>query len=151
MKKINPQEVINQVKQNSSQTNLTKSQERTLKKTDLPIHWTAELFKKFQARYGHKWVSAMDGIEKVAVKEWSEQLAGITGEQIAFGLDNWNEDWPPSSVEFKKCCLDKLGKDEESTRQTNTFIALPPAVRLEENKDMVNEARNEIKKKLGIS
>jgi len=108
MKKISdlaPQE------QNELLTNSTNSQQKTLPKTGLPIHWTSELFKKWQGRYGHKWTSAIEGIEKIAVTEWSEELAGVTGEQISYGLKEWKEDWPPSAPEFRKCCLNQSKGD----------------------------------------
>lgn len=76
-----------------------------MKKTGLPKHWISALFKKWQARYGHKWVSAIDGIEELAVNEWAQVLEGITGEQIAYGLELWEESWPPSAPEFKAACL----------------------------------------------
>lgn len=69
--------------------------------------WVTALFKKLQARYGHKWSTAIEGIEKVAVTEWAEGLAGLSGEQIKTGLDTWDNDWPPSMPEFKNACLKK--------------------------------------------
>lgn len=83
---------------------------------DLPKHWIAEIFKKFQARYLHKWTSAIDGLEDYAVKEWSEKLGGITGEQIKRGLESWSEDWPPSADEFRKCCIDYCQSWEHGTK-----------------------------------
>lgn len=62
------------------------------------------IFEKFQARYTHKWTAAIEGIEEIAINEWSEQLSGLSGEDIKYGLDNWKEDWPPSAPEFKKAC-----------------------------------------------
>ncbi len=52
----------------------------------------------------HKWTSAIEGIEDTAVNEWSQALAGISGEQIKVGLDNLSEDWPPSAIAFKALC-----------------------------------------------
>ena len=66
--------------------------------------WIAGLFKKFQARYGHKWTSAIDGIERVAVNEWCEGLAGFSADEISNGLEVWDSDWPPSLPEFKMAC-----------------------------------------------
>jgi len=43
----------------------------------------------------------------MAVEEWSQGMAGISGEQIKRGLDEWNEDWPPSLPEFVDTCLGK--------------------------------------------
>lgn len=75
------------------------------------------MFLKFQARYPHKWSSGIEGIEETAIKEWSEQLAGLTGEQIKHGLDSWLEDWPPSAPEFKKVCM---GDDSQKGLSHNT-------------------------------
>lgn len=99
--------------QNGLQTNATKSQGETSSKTDLPIHWISALFKRFQARYGHKWVSAMDGIEEFAIKEWARGLGGLNGEQISKGLDLWIEDWPPTLPEFRKLCEGRAEKLNE--------------------------------------
>lgn len=82
-------------------------QQKTSEKTALPKSWISALFLRFQGRYGFKWLGGIEGIENEAVTEWSEQLAGLTGEQIKKGLTDWNGDWPPSSEEFKKCCLGK--------------------------------------------
>ncbi len=71
----------------------------------MPISWVSALFKKFQMRYGHRWVSAIEGIEEETAIEWQEGLRGITGEQIKHGLNSWDGDWPPSREEFKKACL----------------------------------------------
>ena len=82
----------------------TKSLAPTLKKTGLPIISTVSLIRKLQARYGHKWLSAIEGIEEAVVSEWSQGLSGLTDEQINLGLETWNGDWPPSLPEFKKAC-----------------------------------------------
>lgn len=86
-------------------TKSTRSQSETLSKTGLPNTWVAAIFDRLQARYGHKWVSAVDGIEETAIREWSMRLAGLTGRQIKRGLDSWSSDWPPSSEEFRGACL----------------------------------------------
>ena len=88
-------------------TNSEKSQSETLNKTGIPISWVSALFAKFQVRYGHKWVSVIEGIEETAVTEWSQGLAGLTGEQIKFGLDNLTDDWPPSLPTFRNACTGK--------------------------------------------
>lgn len=85
--------------------NLIGSQEKISNKTDLSITWTLAIFKKFSARYIHKWDSAIEGREKEIATEWSSYLSGLTGEDIKRGLENWAEDWPPSCVEFKKACM----------------------------------------------
>jgi hypothetical protein len=79
----------------------------------LPKSWVSGIFRKFQARYTHKWVSAMDGIEEIAVDEWAIGLAGLTSEQIADGLARWQEPWPPSLPEFRHACINKKPKINE--------------------------------------
>ena len=71
----------------------------------MPAHWVAALFAKFQALYGHRWTSAIDGIEEQAVAAWGETLSGITGEQIKAGLDALADEWPPSAPQFRLHCL----------------------------------------------
>ena len=70
----------------------------------MPIQWTAAIFKRLQARYGSKWIAAIEGIEEECIEEWSNDLSGVTPAQIKGGLERWSEDWPPSSPEFAKCC-----------------------------------------------
>jgi len=119
---------------------------------DLPAHWITELFKKWQGRYGNKWLSAIEGIEKIAVAEWSEQLAGLTGEQIKHGLDSWTEDWPPSAPEFKKICL---GHDEQKGLSHNTaayreFKRNNRLLEKQPDPEIAKSALDEMKEKLGI-
>lgn len=102
--KINPTGALTAA-QNDMPTCSTRSRSVTSRNAEaLPKHWISALFRKFQARYGHKWVSAMEGIEEAAVAEWAEVLAGLSGEQIAKGLATWREDWPPSAPEFERAC-----------------------------------------------
>ena len=93
--------------QNDLQTNSMTSPKKTSRKTDLPKHWTSEIFKCFQVRYGVKWTCNFEGVEAMAVAEWAKGLAGLTGEQIAHGLDAWQGAWPPSLPEFRQACLGK--------------------------------------------
>ena len=64
------------------------------------------LFSKFQVRYGHKWTSALPTPEliRLGTSEWAKELSGVTVEQVKNGLDNWDNEWPPSCVEFRKVC-----------------------------------------------
>lgn len=134
---------ILEVGQKSFQTNLTKSQESQSKKTGLPNEWVSALFKRFQARYGHKFQSAMEGIEEMAVKEWSIGLSGLTGAQIKKGLDAWKEPWPPSLPEFIEACLDEQSKHPMYIESRK---ALPPPLCKKE----IADAQREKLRKLGI-
>ena len=87
------------------------SRSQTSKKTGskksepMPAHWVAALFARFQALYGHRWTSAIDGIEQQAVEAWGDALAGLTGEQIRAGVDTLADEWPPSAPRFRLHCL----------------------------------------------
>ena len=81
-----------------------------LPKKPMSKKWTAALFKKLQARYGHKWVAAIDGIECLVVAEWSDGLAGFTADEISTGLATWNDPWPPSLPEFKIACRSSVNR-----------------------------------------
>ena len=63
-----------------------------------------------QVIYGHKWLSIIDSDEllSLAVEEWSERLAGLTGEQIKQGIANLTGEWPPTSIEFRSICVGSL-------------------------------------------
>lgn len=115
-----------------------------MKKTGLPSHWITELFKKFQARYGHKWTSAIEGIEETAVKEWSEGLAGLTGDQIKYGLDHWSEGWPPSMTEFVDCCKD-TGDWRHNTAAYKLFDRSKALPLKKAQESVVNESREKLK------
>lgn len=110
MQKLN---TIIEAARNGLATSSTESGKPALSANGLPEHWVSAIFKKFQARYLHKWTSAIDGIELVAVREWSKELAGMTGNEIQRGLDEWKGDWPPTSLEFAAACRgNKLGLNE---------------------------------------
>lgn len=73
----------------------------------------AAIFAKFSRRYLHKWDSAIEGRAAEIAAEWSERLHGLTADQIGRGLQEWTEDWPPSSEEFRKACLGRSEKANE--------------------------------------
>ena len=88
-------------------TSSMRSQNETSTKTGLPLTWIAALFKKFQVIYLHKWTSAIEGIEDLAVTEWSQGLAGLSGEQIKLGIDSLSDGWPPPVIAFRALCEGK--------------------------------------------
>lgn len=55
--------------------------------------------------------------------EWRLELAGLTPEQIAHGLEVWDDDWPPSSPEFRKAC-----KGEPPLHRTGAHKFFPPSL-----------------------
>jgi hypothetical protein len=52
----------------------------------------------------------MEGLEEIAVNEWAQGLAGLTGDQIKNGLDSWKGEWPPSLPEFRSACIPVVEK-----------------------------------------
>ena len=93
-----------------------KSPNETSNKTAIPTSWVSALFKHFQVIYGHKFTTIIDGLENLAVQEWSKSLEGLTGEQIKSGLRmcgtrkiaNGADDWPPTPAEFRSLCIPEV-------------------------------------------
>jgi hypothetical protein len=121
-----------------------------LKKTAIPTHWISALFKKFQARYGSKWVSAIDGIEELAVTEWAEALSGLTGGDIKRGLDAWDGEWPPSAMEFLRACKPKNDWRLQAGAMRESMKALPePKERRDRRRKRGKKAIEELKQAMG--
>ena len=58
-----------------------------------------------QARYLHRWTSAIDEIETEVIAEWAREITGLSAEQIRKGLDSLPAEWPPTAGEFRNLCL----------------------------------------------
>lgn len=132
--------------QNGLATNSMRLQDATLKKTGLPTSWVSALFKRFQARYGQKFTSSIEGIEELAADEWSEGLAGLIGAQIKKGLVSWAGDWPPSLPEFKAACLGADDWEHKGDAYKPFQKALPAPLCKKE----IAQAEREKLRKLGI-
>jgi len=77
------------------------------------------IFKKFQVRYLHKWTSAIDEVEDIAVNEWAIELGGLNPEQIQRGLDSLPEGWPPTAGEFKNLCVEQPDRRLDASHREN--------------------------------
>jgi len=59
--------------------------------------------------YGHRWVSSYGADpQKGAGQTWAKGLAGLTGHQLAAGIESCitsAESWPPTLPEFRALCL----------------------------------------------
>lgn len=114
--------------QNALATPSTTSRDKMPPPTGFPLTWVSALFKRFQAIYGQKFTSKIDGIEKLAVHEWSVGLAGLTSSQVKTGLEKCltrklepgEQDWPPTPAEFRAMCL-----PEKVWHYHRSYIALP--------------------------
>lgn len=92
-----------------------------------PPAWLRRLWERMIAAYPHRWAPTMGespqhpatlpdgsphpyaGQLTVAGDTWARGLAGMTGEQMARGLEscvNSGKEWPPSLTEFKMRALD---------------------------------------------
>jgi len=95
---------------------------------EFPTTWVSALFKRFQAIYGQRFTSRIDGIEAAAVREWAGALHGLNGDQIQAGLlkcatrklEPGQEDWPPTPAEFRALCL-----PEKRDPIHRDYVALP--------------------------
>jgi len=76
-------------------------------------------------------------------------MDGVTGEQIAYGLKQWTEDWPPSAPEFRKCCLNQSEAWQHKSAAYKEFKGWP---KLEKKSDpeFVNAQIAEMKKIMGM-
>ncbi len=128
--------------QSALATNSTTSQKKTLKKTAFPISGISGLFKRFQARYGTRWVASIEGIEDIAVKEWSDGLSGLSGRDIKRGLDNLSDEWPPSLPQFKSACIVKKQIKNPAHKE---YIELPkPRITKDQADHNISELRKAI-------
>jgi len=65
-----------------------------------------KLFLKLQGRYGNQWSSQWidEGLYKIALQEWYEELKHYTLEDIKRGLDSYRGDFPPNLMQFSNAC-----------------------------------------------
>jgi hypothetical protein len=75
-----------------------------------------------KAIYLHKWSDQFSSAEEIeaVVGEWSDELAGVTGEQVKAGIAYCRREleWPPSAGQFHKAALGQLG-EKPMTAGTN--------------------------------
>ena len=66
--------------------------------------------------YGHRWTSNF-GVSADQNHAWAKHLSGVTGRQIANGLNALSgvvDGWPPSAPEFRALCLQVPGLPSEA-------------------------------------
>ncbi|MNC34086.1 hypothetical protein D3C75_825030 [compost metagenome] len=84
--------------------------------------------------YGHRWTSNF-GVSADQDHAWAKHLAGLTGRQIASGLNALSGmalAWPPSAPEFRELCLQVPGLPSEGQAwdEARAGIYSHPAVRV---------------------
>jgi len=92
----------------------------------------------------------MQGIEETAIKEWSEQLSGLSGDDIKRGLDGWLEDWPPSAPEFVKCCKGEGESWQHKSAAYKDYIPRDRQLTQKATPEVAEGSLAEMKKKLGM-
>jgi hypothetical protein len=104
------------------------------------------LFKKFQALYGLRWDEQFrtTAVHDLAIDEWGLGLYGLTGEQIATGIDRCRteSEWPPSIAKFVR--LAKSWEHNGPAYKPTEKQAKKP--RSQRDKDVARAALAEIKK-----
>lgn len=84
----------------------------------LPQALMDKLWIKMAEMYGHRWTSSF-GVSADPGHSWATVLKGLTGEQLAIGLNELVErasefDWPPPANVFRSMCLQVPGLPSEA-------------------------------------
>ena len=79
--------------------------------------------------------------ELLAFDFWSTELAGLSDEQIIYGLDNLPETFPPTAMEFKKICRQKPKR-----QGIHTLLISAPTETDEQKKQRLERGKAEMKK-----
>lgn len=71
----------------------------------LPFATVEWLWARLGVRYGHQLTARWEGFEIPVVKEdWRYELAGLSDQQLSYGLDRLPPRFPPDAGEFRKLC-----------------------------------------------
>lgn len=102
----------------------------------LPQRLMDNLWIKMSEMYGHRWTSNF-GVSADPGHSWASVLKGITGQQIANGLNALVEkadefDWPPPANVFRAMCLQVKGLPSEAQAwdEARSGTYSHPAVRI---------------------
>lgn len=146
MKQINPEQAMQNIGE-TSETSLSEKQQKR------QLNLAKAIFQKFRAIFPQKFDQQFPSEEiiKLNMAEWADCIADIPEDRLAIGIESVRNkcEWPPSIAQFRELCLEAKNNSCR-THNGPAYKALPKADKLEENKEMVNEARNDLKKKLGI-
>lgn len=110
-----------------------------------------------QARFTHAWTSALPTreLQLLALEDWSEQLAGLTAEQIAHGFDVMACEYPPTATKFREYCTGQGSDGKHNTaayRVNFTHQRITRQDRMiekKQDKTKGREALKEIREKMG--
>ena len=106
----------------------------------MPNGWIDRLFARLLVRYGTMWTGMWRGIDEDAVKaDWAGELRGLTGEALAYGLENLPPDRPPTATQFRAICLASR-RDERQPALTDNTRPRPNLERLRAELARLREA-----------
>ncbi|MDB5731741.1 MAG: hypothetical protein JWQ03_1636 [Variovorax sp.] len=87
-----------------------------------PFQTIEKLFGRMELRYGYKFLERWEGLSLTAVKEdWRLALAGLSEQQLQYGLAHLPPSFPPDAGEFAKICA-SMPRTVEATKLSK----LPP-------------------------
>ena len=71
----------------------------------LQLPWVQRLHQRLAVRYGSAHTARFEAIPEADLwADWAEQLAGLTAESIAYGLQHLPDDAPPNAAQFAAIC-----------------------------------------------
>lgn len=119
----------------------------------VPAKWISELFARFAATYGRLWSSSHDSENdlKLSVIAWSEDLAGLSRDDIRCGIANLahkdDPKYPPNAYEFRELCVGNQAS-KWALQSYRPFKRVENGVR---TKSVARKAMSDIKFQLGLS
>ena len=123
-----------------------KSQKTSSKIKRLDKRRVAAIHLKLLVLYGKKAEELLaknkDRQDEILVFDaWAERLAGLSDEQIIYGLDNLPETFPPTAMEFKKIC-----KQKPKRQGIHTLLISAPTETDEQKRQRLERGKAEMKK-----
>lgn len=98
--------------------------------------WVDALLARFAVIWPRAWADQAGGVDRELLRaEWSQGLAGLTGEQIKTGIEACRNGmvWPPSIAEFRSACRGGATAEQLAfaARAAEDATALPQGTRAE--------------------
>lgn len=95
----------------------------------LPDSWIDALFARLTLRYGAAFARQWPDVAIHAVKaDWRAVLARLSGEAIAYGLQNLPADRPPNALQFRALCNGGPRSDAKLLALSAPVVPPPPHI-----------------------
>ncbi len=135
-------EIINKVKQNQITAESCENSKTDLKILDDKL--VIKLFAVMAAMYGQKWSSQItdSGTMGLMRNVWAKHLGGLSGDDIARGLDECVKDyksWPPTIGEFLDICITSRAPNKSRWNALGRVVVDSDGWCLDENGDRTDE------------